>query len=145
LRRDALAVLVVAVLAASAAPVASAEARFRVIVHPQVKGSQIPRAALSSLFLTRGARWGDGSWAKPVDQSLRSSLRVSFSNDVLQQDVMEIQVYWQREIAKGHVPPPVRSSDEEIVAYVASTPGAIGYVSPTTPLPDTVREVAVIN
>jgi len=145
LGRAGLAVLVVAVLAAGAAPVASAETRFRVIVHPQVKGTQIPRAALSSIFLNRAPRWGDGSWVRPVDQSLRSPLRVAFSTDVHQQDLMEIQMYWQREIARGHVPPPVKSSDEEIVSFVASTPGAIGYVSPGTALPDTVREVAVIN
>jgi ABC-type phosphate transport system substrate-binding protein len=132
-------------LAAGAAPVASAEVRFRVIVNPQVKGGQIPRAALSSIFLRPAARWGDGSAVRPVDQSLRSPLRVAFSNDVHQQGLMEIQVYWQREIAKGHVPPPVKSSDEEVVAYVASTPGAVGYVSPEAALPDTVREVAVVN
>jgi len=133
------------VLAAGAAPVVSTEARFRVIVHPTVKGSQIPRAALSSIFLKRASRWGDGSAVKPVDQSLRSTLRMSFSADVLQQDLMEIQMYWQREIASGHVPPPVKASDGEIVSFVASTPGAIGYVSPGTRLPDTVREVAVVD
>lgn len=145
MRRAAPAALVLAVLAAGAAPVASAEARFRVIVHPQVKGNQIPRAALSSIFLKRASKWGDGSATRPVDQSLRSPLRVSFSADVHQQDLMEIQMYWQREIASGHVPPPVKASDQEIVSFVASTPGAIGYVSPGTPLPDTVREVTVVN
>jgi ABC-type phosphate transport system substrate-binding protein len=133
------------VLAVLAAPVASAEARFRVIVHPQVKGSQIPRAALSSIFLKRASRWGDGSAVRPVDQSLRSPLRMSFSADVHQQDLMAIQIYWQRQMAGGQVPPPVKSSDEEIVSFVASTPGAIGYVSVGTPLPDTVREVSVVN
>lgn len=145
MRRAVLAVAVVAVLAAGDSPGATAEARFRVIVNPQVKGGQIPRASLSSIFLKRGARWGDGSEAHPVDQSLRSPLRVAFSNDVHQQGLMEIQVYWQREIAKGHVPPPVKTSDEEVVEYVASTPGAIGYVSLGAALPGTVREVAVID
>jgi ABC-type phosphate transport system substrate-binding protein len=39
----------------------------------------------------------------------------------------------------------VKTSDEEIVAFVASTPGAIGYVSPDASLPDSVREVVVVN
>jgi ABC-type phosphate transport system substrate-binding protein len=39
----------------------------------------------------------------------------------------------------------VKASDEEIVSFVASTPGAIGYVSAGTRLPDTVREVAVVD
>jgi ABC-type phosphate transport system substrate-binding protein len=133
------------VLAAGAAPVVSADARFRVIVHPQVKGNQIPRAALSLIFLKRAPKWGDGSAVRPVDQSLRSPVRMSFSADVLQQDLVELQVYWQRGIAGGQVPPPVKTSDEDIVAFVASTPGAIGYVSPNVSLPDSVREVAVVN
>jgi ABC-type phosphate transport system substrate-binding protein len=110
-----------------------------------VKGSQIPRAALSSIFLKQAPRWGDGSAVLPVDQSVRSPVRHSFSNDVLQQGLVEVQVYWQRKMASGLTPPPVKTSDEEIVAFVASTPGAIGYVSSSTPLPDSVREVAIIN
>jgi ABC-type phosphate transport system substrate-binding protein len=145
LRRAVLAVAAVAALAAGALTVASAEARFRIIVNPQVKGSQIPRTSLSSIFLGRVPRWSDGSEVHPVDQSLRSTLRVAFSNDVHQQGLMEIQVYWQREIARGRVPPPVKSSDDAVVEYVASTPGAIGYVSTGTSLPGNVREVAVID
>ncbi len=146
MRRAHLPVLVAAALVAgAAAPVVSADAPFRVIVHPQVKGNQIPRASLSSIFLKQAAKWGDGSAVRPVDQSVRSSVRLAFSNDVLQQGLVEVQVYWQRRIASGQVPPPVKTSDEEIVSFVASTPGAIGYVSSGTPLPDSVREVTVIN
>jgi ABC-type phosphate transport system substrate-binding protein len=133
------------VLAAGAIPVVSADARFRVIVHPQVKGNQIPRAALSLIFLKQAPKWGDGNAVAPVDQSLRSPVRMSFSADVHQQALVEVQVYWQRKIAAGLVPPPVKTSDEEIVAFVASTPGAIGYVSPDASLPDSVREVVVVN
>jgi ABC-type phosphate transport system substrate-binding protein len=138
-------VLAVAVLVVGAGQVVSADAPFRVIVHPQVKGSQIPRAALSSIFLKQAPKWGDGTTAIPVDQSVRSPVRKAFSNDVLQQGLVEVQVYWQRKIAGGMTPPPVKSSDEEIVSFVASTPGAIGYVSSSMPLPDSVREVAVVN
>jgi ABC-type phosphate transport system substrate-binding protein len=145
LRSALLSVLVVAVLAAGAAPVVSADAHFRVIVHPQVKGGQIPRAALSSIFLKQVSKWGDGSAMLPVDQSVRSPVRSAFSNSVLQQGIVEVQVYWQRKMARGQVPPPVKTSDEDIVAFVASTPGAIGYVSAETSLPDSVREVTVVN
>ena len=145
MRRVLLPVAVVVLLGAGAAPVASADARFRVIVHPLVKGNQIPRAALSSIFLKQASRWGDGSVAKPVDQSVQSSVRRSFSSDVLQQEIVAVQVYWHRQMANGVAPPPVKISDEEIVSFVASTPGAIGYVSMGTQLPGSVREVAVVN
>jgi ABC-type phosphate transport system substrate-binding protein len=131
--------------AASASPSVSADVPFRVIVHPQVKGSQIPRAALSSIFLKQAPRWGDGSPVQPIDQSVQSSVRKSFSADVLQQGIVAVQVYWQRKMSNGVVPPPVKTSDEEVVAYVASTPGAIGYVSAATPLPDSVKAVEVTN
>ena len=137
--------LIVAVLAAGAAPVASADAKFRVIVNPQVKGNQIPRAALSSIFLKRALRWGDGSSAQPVDQSMRSDVRRAFTADVLGQGLVEVEVYWHRRMEAGQVPPAVKTTDEEIVSYVASTPGAIGYVSASAQLPAGVREIAVVN
>jgi len=115
--------LAAVVLAAGAAPVASADAPFRVIVNPQVKGSQIPRAALTSIFLKQAPKWGDGSKVLPVDQSFRSPVRKAFCNDVLQQGLVQMQIYWQRQIASGVTPPPVKTTDEEIVSFVASTPG----------------------
>jgi ABC-type phosphate transport system substrate-binding protein len=128
-----------------AAPVVSADAPFRVIVHPGVKGTQIPRAALSSIFLKQAPRWGDGSAVMPVDQSVRSAVRKSFSGDVLGQGLLEVQVYWQRRMARGVAPPPVKASDEDIVTFVASTPGAIGYVSTETPIPDSVKAVEIVD
>jgi ABC-type phosphate transport system substrate-binding protein len=144
-RRTHIPLLVAAVLLAGAAPVVTADASFRVIVHPQVKGNQIPRAALTSIFLKQVSRWGDGSPVLPVDQSVRSPVRAAFSSNVLQQGLVQVQVYWQRRMAAGVTPPPVKPSDEEIVSFVASTPGAIGYVSATTPVPDSVRAVAVVD
>ncbi|HSD31644.1 MAG TPA: hypothetical protein VLB49_07020, partial [Gemmatimonadales bacterium] len=140
-----LSVAAAAVLVAGGERHVSAAAAFRVIVHPQVKGSEIPRPVLSAIFLKQALKWGDGRPVVPVDQSVQSSVRRVFSNEVLGQGVVEVQVYWQRRITAGLVPPPVKTSDEEVVAFVASTPGAIGYVSPGTPLANGVREVTVVD
>jgi ABC-type phosphate transport system substrate-binding protein len=128
-----------------AAPVVSADVSYRVIVHPQVKGSQIPRAALNSIFLKHAPRWGDGQAVQPIDQSVQSLVRQRFSNDVLGQGVVAVQVYWQRRMSSGVVPPPVKTSDEEVVSFVASTPGAIGYVSAATPLPGSVKAIEITD
>ncbi len=138
-------VLVVAALAVGPGPAVSATAAFRMIVHPQVKGSQIPRPVLRSIFLKQALKWGDGRPVVPVDQSIQSAVRRVFSNEVLEQGIVEVQVYWQRRISAGLVPPPVKASDEDVLAFVASTPGAIGYVSAGTTLPDSVREVTVVD
>ena len=145
MRRAVLSILALAALAAGALPVVSADASFRVIVHAQVKGSQIPRSALTSIFLKQAPKWGDGTAVRPVDQSVQSLVRRSFSGDVLQQGIVEVQVYWQRKMSAGVVPPPVKTSDEEIVSFVASTPGAIGYVSAATALPDSVKAIEITN
>ena len=110
-----------------------------------MKGSQIPRATLSSIFLKQAPRWGDGSPVLPVDQSMRSPVRQSFAADVLQQPMMEVQMFWNRRMATGVAPPPVKQTDEEIVAFVAATPGAIGYVSSALALPESVRSITIVE
>src|SRR5262245_11111355 len=139
------AIVTSALVAAGFVQVAEAESTYRVIVHSQVKGSQIPRATLSSIFLKQAPRWGDGAPVQPVDQSMRSRVRQSFVADVLQQPLVELQMFWNRRMVTGVMPPPVKQTDEDVVAYVASTPGAIGYVSSGTPLPEGVREITVVQ
>jgi ABC-type phosphate transport system substrate-binding protein len=124
---------------------ARAESSFKIIVHPSVKGSQISRATLGSVFLKQLPRWSDGVPARPVDQSMRAPIRLSFASSVLQRPLPELQFYWSRKVIAGVAPPPVKQSDDEVTAYVGSTSGAIGYVSAAHVLPDTVREVAVID
>jgi len=146
LRRVLLSVFVLSAALLAGQPPADAGATpYRVIVHPQVKGGRIARGALSSIFLKQAPKWNDGSAILPVDQSVRSSVRRSFSGDVLMQGIPEVQIYWQRRMSQGVTPPPVRATDEEVVAFVASTPGSIGYVSPAALLPDSVRTVALAD
>ena len=133
-----------ALVAAGFVKVAGADAAYRIIVHPQVKGSQVPRATLSSIFLKQAPRWGDGSPVQPVDQSMRSRIRQSFVADVMGQPMVEVQIYWSRKMATGVTPPPVKQTDDDVIAFVAATPGAIGYISSATPLPEGVREIAIV-
>jgi hypothetical protein len=45
-----------------------------------------------------------------------------------------IDAYWQQQIFSGRgVPPPVLPNDDAVVEYVRKTPGAVGYVSLSTP------------
>jgi ABC-type phosphate transport system substrate-binding protein len=145
LRRALVSWLLVSGLAVAVTPSPAADAGFRVIVHHEVKGAKISRSILSSIFLKQAPRWGDGSAILPVDQSVRSDVRRSFSGDVLMQGVAEVQLYWQRKMSAGVTPPPVKTSDEEVVAFVASTPGAIGYVTAAAPLPDSVKTIQLAD
>jgi hypothetical protein len=53
---------------------------------------------------------------------------------------------WRRQMTKRRVhPPPTRSSDEDVLAFVAATTGAVGYVSADVAIPDGVRVVALVD
>lgn len=104
-----------------------------------------PAKQRPSIFLKQARRWSDGHAVLPVDQSLRSLVRESFCREVLRQEIEAVNIYWQRKMATGVMPPMVKSSDEEIVSFVASTPGSIGYVSADVPLPDSVKVIAVVD
>ncbi len=102
---------------------------FQVIVHPSSTAAEMERAEVARFFLRQSLKWSDGQAVLPVDQSARSVVRDAFSKGVLKQPLPAVETYWQRQIASGRaVPPPVKTSDAEVLAYVASTPGAIGYV-----------------
>jgi ABC-type phosphate transport system substrate-binding protein len=133
------------VAVAGQSPDAAADPTFQVIVHPEVEGSQIPRAVLSAIFLKEATRWGNGRAVTPVDQSLRSPVRATFSEHVLQKPVDGIPAFWHRKMAQGVRPPIVKASDEEVIAYVAKTTGSIGYVSLSATLPETVRAVIILD
>jgi len=107
----------------------SAADEFQVIVNGASPVAEMDRAEVARFFLRQSLKWSDGQPVLPVDQSSRSAVRDAFSKGVLKQPLPAVDTYWQRQIASGRaLPPPVKTSDAEVLAYVASTPGAIGYV-----------------
>ncbi len=120
----------------------AAEQAFKVIANPSVKVVQIKRQDLAAIFLAQARRWADGQATAPVDQSAQSEVRSAFSREVLGQAVVAVQNYWMQRISSRQGwPPTVKTSDGDVMAYVAATPGAIGYVSSGAALDPGVREV----
>jgi hypothetical protein len=64
---------------------------------------------------------------------------------VLRQEIDAVRDYWQRQIATGMMPPMVKSSDEEVIVFVASNAGAIGYVSADVTLPASVKVLTIVD
>ena len=141
-----LAVLVVALGLVGPTPAPAADA-FVVIVNPSVAGSNIKRADLAAVFLKKAPRWGSGGSAVPVDQSGTSPVRKAFSDAVLKMPVGEVVQYWQKQMFASTPlrPPPVKGSDAEVIAFVARTAGAVGYVAAGTPLPAEVKTLALLD
>jgi len=122
-----------------------AEAGFQVIVHPSVAGKTITKAALADIFMGRVQRWGDGRAVLPVDLTATSPVREAFSRACLGLPTEGVRLYWMRRISSGAQPPFSRKTDEDVIAYVATHPGAVGYVAESLPLPETVKAVAVTS
>jgi ABC-type phosphate transport system substrate-binding protein len=113
---------------------APAEGGFRVIVASGNAVSALRRDELARMFLKKQTRWKDGQEVLPVDQSARSPVRAAFSRSVLAAEGLEkisaVENFWRQQIYSGRgTPPAVKTSDEDVRKFVASTPGAIGYVS----------------
>lgn len=129
------ALLLLAVTAVGSRPVQGQEQTYRVIVHPGVSADGVTAGELSDLFLKKADRWPDGSRVFPVDQVETAAVREAFTRDVHGRSVSAIKSYWQQRIFSGRdVPPPEKPSDREVVDFVRSTPGAVGYVSAGTAL-----------
>ena len=129
-----------------AAGPAAAEEPCRVIVNPANPAAQIQRPALVAIYLGQMTRWHDGKPVAAVDQSVKSPVRVAFSEKVLGKSVEEVQHHWLRRVATEHVfPPRVKSSDADVAAFVRANPGAIGYVANDFAVDQTVKVLKVVE
>ena len=107
-----------------------AAAGFKLVAHPSVQATSMSRAVVSAAFLKKTDKWPDGTAIVPVDQGRDSALREAFSKDVHEKSLAMIDAYWQKQVFSGRgSPPTTRNSDAEVLAFVRSTTGAIGYVS----------------
>jgi hypothetical protein len=60
-------------------------------------------------------------------------------------DVPSVQSFWQEVVFSGRgEPPPERSSDAAVIAFVRANPNAVGYIGEATPA-DSVRVITVIR
>jgi ABC-type phosphate transport system substrate-binding protein len=68
---------------------------------------------------------------KPQDNS---AAKEEFLKKVLQLDATKYESMWtKKSFRDGINPPTVRASDAEVIAFVKSTPGAIGYIATVPP------------
>jgi len=99
----------------------------KVIANPSVKAESISPRELKSLYLEEKSSL-NGAHVEPVIEK-RGPAHDAFLRDYLGQTDDELQKYYEALVftGRGSMPKTV-SSDAEVVAYVAKTKGAIGYV-----------------
>lgn len=124
---------------------ASQNQKFVIIVNGKNPTTSLTRAELAQIFLKQNTRWpGSKLVAEPVDLPKRSPVREVFSKTILSRSVASVGTYWQQQIFSGKaVPPPEKPNDVNVVAFVRSHEGAVGYVAVGTDLGFGVKTVTV--
>jgi len=119
------ALVAIGVLVASRAAAADEDALVVVVndASPLVAATD---AELRDIFLGK-IRLIGGVALQPAQ--LGGPARATFVHALLGMSESEFQLYWMRKAYEdGRLPPPMRGSSEDMLRFVASRPGAIGFV-----------------
>jgi TonB family protein len=101
----------------------------KVIANTSVKADIISSPELQRIFLQESSSLGDGTRVEPVIEK-DGPVHKAFLHEYLGRTEEDFQTYYRALVFTGRGSmPKVLSSDAEVVAYVARTRGAIGYVS----------------
>jgi hypothetical protein len=107
----------------------SGEARPTVVVNPNVEQTGISLNGLRAIFGMRHRKWSDGSLVRVFVFERNEDAHRRFCTEVLHVLPHQLQRSWDRLIFSGAGQAPIQvSSEAEMRALVAATPGAIGYL-----------------
>lgn len=103
---------------------------FLVIVSPNIRVTSLSKKELSRYFLKKSTNWPNDGRVVVVDQLPNAPVRSAFSMAIHGRTVSAIKAYWTQAVFSGRgVPPREKSSDKEVVKFISSNSGAVGYVS----------------
>jgi hypothetical protein len=124
----------VTIIAAVVALTAASEVRaiehpFAVIVSTSVPQAALSRESLALIYRRRQLFWTDGTRIQPANLPAGDPLRRAFSRCVLGQSPEQTEDYWREMYFHGVLPPHVVASEQAMLLFVESTPGAVAYVS----------------
>ena len=123
----------VALLLVGSAAAARAQG-YKVIVNSTNPATRLSKSQVAALFLKKTDRWSSGAAVVPVDLKDDAPTREAFSKKVLGKSTTSVIAYWNQMVFSGrNIPPSQRPSDAEVIAFVRSNPGAIGYISDSAP------------
>lgn len=119
---------------------------YKVIVNSSVSFTELSKGEVQKIMMKKSSKFSDGTKADPVDLDPSSPVREAFSKDVLGRSTSGVKNFWQRQIFSGKdVPPPELPSDADVITFVASNPGGLGYVSEGAQLSGAVKVVTLVE
>ena len=102
---------------------------YEVVTNPGVSEKTLSKGSLRAIFGMRLHSWPDGTAVKVFVMPDDAPLHAAFSKEKLNVVPYQLRSAWDRLVfsGTGQAPDTVASADE-MLARVASTPGAIGYL-----------------
>lgn len=99
--------------------------------------SSVSRVEIQQIFLGKAITWSDGKKVTPVIQNA-GRVQEGFLKNFLGKTPAQFDTFWKQAIFTGTGRPPKSvASDADVVQFVGSTDGAVGYIDSDTPLGDT--------
>ena len=103
---------------------------YKVVVNSSNTVSSLTKKQVSDYIMKKTKKWDNGTIVSPVDQLPNSADRGSFSKDIHGKATSAIKSFWQQAVFSGSgTPPPEQNTDSQVIEYVKSKAGSIGYVS----------------
>ncbi len=100
-----------------------------VIAHRGVPVQSLSQSQVRAMFGMRQPKWPDGNPVKVFVLADLNALHSAFCKEKLNIYPYQLRQSWDRLVYSGIGQAPIEvTSEEEMIARVAATPGAIGYV-----------------
>ena len=108
---------------------ARANDQYEIVTNPGVREKALTVNSLRSIFSMHLKTWPDGTKIRVFVLSDDDQLHQSVSKEKLNVFPYQLRSTWDRLVFSGTGQAPIKvNSSEEMLAKVASTPGAIGYL-----------------
>src|SRR5450755_1856749 len=105
-----------------------AAANLKVIANPSVRVSAVSVDELKNVFLITKTSFSDGTHVEPILEK-GGPTHEAFIKEYLGKSDAALQTYYRSLVFTGKASmPKTLAADAEVVAYVAKTKGAVGYV-----------------
>jgi len=99
-----------------------------IIANKSVSDSFLSQKTVSDIYLGKKSAWSDGSKINFV--VLKGAAQDDFLETYVRKTASQFSTFWKKQVFTGKGSPPMAfDSDNAMIAFVARTPGAIGYVS----------------
>ena len=99
------------------------------VIVPQTHTAEtVSQAELARIYQRRQRFWSNGAKIVPFNLMADHPVRHQFSLHIFNRLPEDMRDYWNTQYFQGVSPPYALASAEAVIQFVASTPGAIGYV-----------------